>query len=653
MAPKLRRIVEDERVDSKSRLHASLALLPDDETQVAYVYKSLLAADPGDLDVLRRSLWPYRSATTQRLREEVEKGDDKSLLQAAGALALYEPDSPSWPKVCGKLARAMAAANPIHVGIWREVFSPIKDRLRDPLKEIFRDKKLPETDRGHASIYLVDYQADVAKDLVDLLMDAESNEFGRILVAIRRRREEAIPLLEAAIREGQSAADEDAMDRQAERRARAAVALVLLGAGEEVWPLLAHSADPRLRSFVIHWLAPLGVDPGTIGGRLLAMGEAAGTGPAAVESRKGPDPDDPNRSILFDAPTSIRRALILALGHHDPARLDSEDRDRMIRELPRIYRDDPDAGIHGAAEWTLRKWGQDARSREIVSELVRVSEREQTKGPGHRRWYVNGMSQTMVIVGGPLEFRMGSPKTEADRDDNEIPHTRRIPRRFAIAAKEVSVGEFEEFWKAHASEYVDSNIRTDSSPNWPRWGVSWYMAAAYCNWLSRMEGRREVYEPNEGKKFAAGMRVKPGAFDGGGYRLPTEAEWEYACRSGAVTSRYYGNSWRLIRDYARLESWEEVSPVACGSLLPNDLGLFDMMGNLFEWCHDRTYDYGDIPEESTSDFLAEDLIDSPYRVLRGGAYVSRPLAARSACRAKYQPDVSYVSIGFRPARSCP
>ena len=73
-----------------------------------------------------------------------------------------------------------------------------------------------------------------------------------------------------------------------------------------------------------------------------------------------------------------------------------------------------------------------------------------------------------------------------------------------------------------------------------------------------------------------------------GYRLPTEAEWEYTCRAGTLTSRYYGNSVELLRQYAWYEPNSLHHAQPAGSLLPNDLGLFDTLGNVFEWCHDRS-----------------------------------------------------------------
>ncbi|MGC1722626.1 MAG: hypothetical protein WA746_26900 [Isosphaeraceae bacterium] len=117
--PKLRQIAESPKVESKEHLHVSLALLPVDEGQIDYLYLRLLEAAPTELPVLRDALQPFREPLIGRLWNVLEQSDDKSqYLQAASALALYDPANSWWQTVGGKVAGAMVTVNAVHLGFW-------------------------------------------------------------------------------------------------------------------------------------------------------------------------------------------------------------------------------------------------------------------------------------------------------------------------------------------------------------------------------------------------------------------------------------------------------------------------------------------------------------------------------------------------------
>ena|SRR6516165_7123109 len=134
-----------------------------------------------------------------------------------------------------------------------------------------------------------------------------------------------------------------------------------------------------------------------------------------------------------------------------------------------------------------------------------------------------------------------------------------------------------------------------------------------------------------------------------GYRLPTEAEWEYACRAGAVTSRPYGGADDLLDHYARHvgKSRGRAGPV--GNLKPNDFGLFDMLGNAWEWCHDARAPYPPGPAEDREQPGA--VLAAQERVLRGGNFFSAAPELRSARRFELPPQAPSSLAGFRVART--
>jgi formylglycine-generating enzyme required for sulfatase activity len=149
-----------------------------------------------------------------------------------------------------------------------------------------------------------------------------------------------------------------------------------------------------------------------------------------------------------------------------------------------------------------------------------------------------------------------------------------------------------------------------------------------------------------------GMAMEEGYLRRTGYRLPTEVEWEYACRAEALTSRYYGATDEMLPRYAwySQNSRDRAWPV--GQKKPNDFGFFDMHGNVWEWCQNG---YGSYPQaegaEAVVDSEDKDNKDAESRLLRGGSFFANAVNVRSALRYGLAHGKPYVNIGFRPART--
>ncbi|MSR58765.1 MAG: hypothetical protein EXS05_14120 [Planctomycetaceae bacterium] len=423
-----------------------------------------------------------------------------------------------------------------------------------------------------------------------------------------------------------------AQEEVAQQNANAAVALLRMNQPEKVWPLFKHSPDPTVRSYLIHRLGRLGAEA------------------TAIIKRFEEEPD-----------ITIRRALILSLGEFDEKQFPTAHRQPLIDKLLVVFKNDPDAGMHGAVEWLLRHWGQSNKLQAIDDQLSKRASEAQPSLAGAEndhsgRWYVNSQGQTFVIVEAG-EFEVGSPLLQPDRQGDEIPHPLRIRRMIAIAAKEVTKDDYQRFLEGNPNVQRFNIEQYSRSGDSPQVGVDWYHAARYCNWLSQTEGIAEdqwCYEPNKEGAFAEGMRPAGDFLVRTGYRLPTEAEWEFACRAETATSRYFGADVALLPKYAwTLENTSALYARPTGLLKPNDLGLFDMLGNSMEWCHD-SYGRYSVGADGTAvnDGPDTSVVEDKYaRVLRGGSFYHSSSDARSANRDVYQPGSLDGYTGFRPART--
>ena len=515
----------------------------------------------------------------------------------------------------------------VYSAAWMESLRPVRTKLFPQLSAVYRDASRTETERSLATDLLADYAADRPEILANLLMDADEKQFAIIYPKLKELGEDELPLLQGEVEKPMPKASEEAKDSFAKRQANAAVALLKMNHAAKAWPLLKHSSDPRARSYLIHSLAPLGADIMVLVRRL---------------------DDEPD--------VSIRRALLLSLGEFDATQFPAAERQPMIAKLLDLYQNDPDPGLHGAAEWLLRQkgWDQGSKLSEIDAQLqVDEKQLQDRKATDKRQWYVNTEGQTFIILNADKPFRMGSPNEEPKRRNDEFAHQQRIGRKFAIACKIVTKAQFRHFQQANP--YVLGKLdteeysRTDDSP---QVGLDWYDGPLYCNWLSKNEGipkEQWCYEPNAQGKYAEGMKPTADYLQRNGYRLPTEAEWEYACRAGSQTSRYYGLSVKLLPKYAWFLDNSDQRAWPVGMKKPNDYGLFDMLGNVWQFC-DNIYEIYPALEDSGTKTAVR---DDASRVLRGGSFHDITSNVRSASRLCYWPTYRVSHNGLRPARTFP
>jgi formylglycine-generating enzyme required for sulfatase activity len=151
------------------------------------------------------------------------------------------------------------------------------------------------------------------------------------------------------------------------------------------------------------------------------------------------------------------------------------------------------------------------------------------------------------------------------------------------------------------------------------------------------------------------MIIPADALERTGYRLPTEAEWEYACRSGAVTGRYYGQTPELLGEYAWYHANSQERAWPGGSLLPNDFGLSDMLGNVYEWISDWFGEPRPWAKGRYTDVLksSEHVVETLPRLLLGGSFANPPVGVRVSGRRGNAPSLRDASYGFRLARTLP
>ncbi|MCA9051108.1 MAG: SUMF1/EgtB/PvdO family nonheme iron enzyme, partial [Planctomycetaceae bacterium] len=513
-------------------------------------------------------------------------------------LARADPTSDRLAAVSARIVDALLTSDPLYVNAWVDRLFDIRAALHDTLVQAASNVDSPMHRRLMAIGVIAHFsRTDPAfpemKRLPELILSADDEASVALSDLLLRRRDDILPLLlpEATV----ALSDHPLLDDHGVvlRKTAAVLAVRQLGESEPFWENLNDARDPRVRTELINradrW----------------EMSEAEWI--AALRNR----------------PPHIRQAVLLGLASQRTALANGEQQ-RLSEIVTELYRTDPDAGVHSAAELTLRRQLGDHELRELQNGL---------SGRQVGNWQILSNGLCMVSVSRPGRIMLGSALPTSELGLRSGPRSVTIDYSFEISTTEVTVRQFRQF-----DETTPYSEDVTSSPECPMSRLSLYDAMKFCRWLSEQQpwfDAQNCCYP-EIDRIGEGMSLSTEDLQRPGFRVPTIDEWEYSARAGSITDRYFGNS----EDHLSLYSWwvsssdETLWPVA--QKRPNGLGLFDIHGNVREWVHDR---------------------NSPIRSLRqpimGGDYRTSQRFHASSVLATTQAGFQVSVNGFRIACTKP
>ena len=644
---RLRKLAKEYTVTDAEQVRIRLGLIGfDPDPQIGPLQKDLLQAKTSDeFTFIASSLLPHKADLISDLWNIAQDSNtpEERRFRAECALASFDrTNRREWDRTLKQftddlLARGEEAPRWLKSA---ELFFP---RLIDPLSKAFRLEIRDSPRKTTAGRLLLECSTGQREVLADVIPDADPPQYAAFLDSLRDDRSSKSGSVRRLLSQFSSPSLDDdesppggftatnqSKSIEASRRSRAAIALLHLGESSPAWRILSHSRFPTVRTCLIHDMPTFGVDP-----------------------------QDLIKRFPNEKSEQARRGIILGLGEYSDGRIPADAKAAVAASLLREYDGNADPGTHSAIAWTLRRWGKADALKDIDNKYKGYSD------ASSRQWYTNEVGQTMAVIQ-PAEFLMGAAPSEAPTANDQaasrgLPrHRRRIARTFAISTSEVTLDSFLLFRSHEKNLLLDYQFKkTDVNPDLegPVTNVTWDDAARFCRWLAKLEGLAEDQMCYMPPKPDGSCEAYPDALLRKGYRLPTNAEWEFSCRGWSETRCFFGDDGSHTEKYARTaeNSGNHVWPVM--ALKPNDFGLFDVFGNAGEFSHDFYFSprgIFDVYYYATNGKFLQDIgggDTGTVRSIRGGAFNWPGFDSRAAAVTRAESAIRSFSVGFRVART--
>ena len=518
--------------EKRAQLHARLALVSRDRALVESLLEELLTNKVVYVGPIRQRLRPYAGELTEKLRAILrdEKAEDLRRFRAAVALVDYVPDSEadSWSEQHLKfVAEQLVLSNPESQPLLRDALRPIRARLLGDLERIFADAKATVAQQLSAANAFADYAAGDIPKLTQLLAVATPEQFALLYPIVAASPAPATIEDLARIAATPPSVELGSVERIpfGQRRANAAVTLLRLGEREKVLPVFEMSDDSEALTQFIFRCRPRGVAVDALLDCLQRVSIA---------------PKD-------RYPKNTRYALLLALGEFSLEEIPDSRREALLKQLAHWYRRDPSSGVHGAAGWLLRQWGQ--------AEVVRQVDQTAVPCSADREWFTLAITVTpaaptkpktesvkesagskseprkpagsqqskldetakppassesaapaektkleppalplptktfyyTLIVFPAGAYDIGSVNDEPDRQKNAVRHSVTLTRPFALLDREITCEEL----GAYSPRIAEFMQEYDAKPADAGFGADWYDTVGHCRWLGQQSGLSE------------------------------------------------------------------------------------------------------------------------------------------------------------------